>query len=45
MNKQVYIDKIFKRVVKSCLQTHYNFVLEKDRDLEHKPEKSNIVCI
>ena len=44
MSQKVYIDQILEPIVKPQIDTHHDFVLEEDGNLDHKPGKSNIVC-
>lgn len=45
MSQEVYIDQIFQPIMKLWIDVDHNFILEKDGNSSHKPEKSNIVYI
>ncbi len=43
MSQRIYIDPIFRLIVKSWLEANGNFLLEEDGDSKHEPSKNNPV--
>lgn len=45
ISQYIYINKNFEPIIQPWLQAYHDFVLEEDRDLEHRLGKSNIMYI